>query len=382
MLDRILLFPYTAALAIKDRLFTKGILSSYKADVPTICIGNITAGGTGKTPHTEMVLRTLLQSDDWAFSNIAVLSRGYKRRSRGFQKVSREGTASEFGDEPLQMAAKFPSVTVAVDKGRVEGCRFLVNPSSLESTRRGRKCKDKDFPAADIIVLDDAFQHRRLSPSMNIVLVDWNRPLHKDKLLPFGRLRDLPRRISQADMVIVTKCPLYMDEWEKGKWAGYLNIKDYSTASCKGRFADGKQVTLLFSSIGYRSMEPVFEEADSRYMYSHRAILFTGIAKDTPLRMYLSDKYKIVKHFRFSDHHRYTRGDIRKTARSTCENPTAVVATTEKDAQRLKDIRKMPESLKARLFMIPIEVVFLTDIEKDTFESTLLSFLKGFRPEA
>ncbi len=382
MLDRILLFPYTIALALRDRLFDKGIFKSSKADVPTVSIGNITAGGTGKTPHTEMVVRTLLQSDDWAFSNIAILSRGYKRRSRGFQKVSRDGSASDFGDEPVQMAGKFPSVTVAVDKDRVEGCRFLAHPDQMEGNRKARRCKDKVFPPSDIIILDDAFQHRRLKPSLNIVLVDWNRPLHKDKLIPFGRLRDLPRRISEADIVIVTKCPLYMDEWEKGKWAGYLDIKNYSTATCKGVFAGGKSVTLLFSTVGYKSMEPVFPEADSRYMYSHRAILFTGIAKDTPMRMYISDSYKIVRHFRFSDHRRYRLSDVRKATRATRYSPTAVVITTEKDAQRLRDIKKMPAALKERLFQLPIEVEFLTPGEKEVFETTLLSFLKGYRPEA
>ena len=163
---------YRLILAIRHLAYNKGWKKSFKAEVPTICVGNITVGGTGKTPHTEMILRKLLESDRWGYSNIAVLSRGYKRKSKGFQIVDRESTARFAGDEPLQIARKFPSVTVAVDKDRIHGCQQLK---------------------ADIIVLDDAFQYRRLNPSLNIVLVDYNRPIFKDKLMPWGRLRDLPR---------------------------------------------------------------------------------------------------------------------------------------------------------------------------------------------
>ncbi|MBQ9892074.1 MAG: tetraacyldisaccharide 4'-kinase [Bacteroidales bacterium] len=377
MLDKIILFPYSLTLAVKNALYRHGILKSTKASVPTVCVGNITAGGTGKTPHTEMILRTLLGSDDWAYSNIAVLSRGYKRKTRGFRKVTRDGAAGDFGDEPLQMAKKFPSVTVAVDRDRVEGCAFLADPELLKTSRKARKCPDKDIPKADIIVLDDAFQHRRLDASLKIVLVDYGRPLHKDSLLPLGRLRDLPSRIHEADMVIVTKCPAYLDEWERGKWAGYLDIKGYTTSTCSGTTVGGKRQMLFFSTIAYSPMRPVYEEADTRYTYSQRLILFTGIAKDGPLRNYLSDNYKIVKRFNFPDHHKYTPSDIKGVVAATKNFPTAVVATTEKDSQRITDTRGVPDSLKRRLFQVPIEVAFLTDVEKTIFEAEMLSRLKN-----
>ena len=181
------------------------------AEVPTVCVGNVTAGGTGKTPFTELTLRLLQDSPRWGMSNLAMLSRGYKRRSRGFQQIMRDSSAAFAGDEPLQIKKKFPAVTVAVDKNRVEGCDFLTHPEKLSvgsfkagkamgmkraSVRSARGCKDKDFPAADIIVLDDALQFRRLHATFNIVLVDYNRPVFQDKLLPFGRLRDLPSRSS------------------------------------------------------------------------------------------------------------------------------------------------------------------------------------------
>ena len=378
---------YRIILSIRHFLFDKGWKKSYKADVPTICVGNITVGGTGKTPHTEMILRMLLRSDDWAYSDIAVLSRGYKRKSKGFQKVGRDGTALLFGDEPLQIAKKFPAVTVAVDKDRVEACRFLTHPEELQTSKKAKNCLDKTVPEADLIVLDDAFQYRRLKADVNIVLIDYNRPVQKDKLLPWGRLRDLPSRLKAADILIVTKCPSYLDEWEKGKWAKQLGVENYSTAACTGvrklRKGQEKVQTVLFTTIGYEPMVPVFpEEADSRFKFSQRLILFTGIAKDMPLRAYLSDNYKEVKRFSFPDHHKYTNSDIAKVARAVKEYPTACVATTEKDAQRIVDTKKVPETLRKRLFQVPINIQFLSPAEQEIFETTLLDLLRGLRSES
>ena len=373
---------YRVILGLRHFLFDKGWKKSFRAGVPTICVGNIAAGGTGKTPHTEMILRLLLRSDEWAYSDIAVLSRGYKRKTRGFQKVGRDGTALQFGDEPLQIAKKFPAVTVAVDKDRVEGCRFLTHPEELQTSKKGRRCLDKDIPAANLIILDDAFQYRRLRSDVNIVLVDYNRPVQKDSLLPWGRLRDLPSRLKAADILIVTQCPSYLDEWEKGKWARQLGVEDFSTATCTGVRKNGKVQTVLFTTIGYQPMLPVFpDQADSRFMYAQRLILFTGIAKDTPLRAYLSDKYKEVKRFCFPDHHKYSNADIRKVAAAVRDYPTACVATTEKDAQRVVDTKKVPETLRKRLFQVPIEIQFLTPEEQEIFETTLLGRLRELRSE-
>ena len=232
---------YRIILGIRHFLFDKGWKKSYRADVPTICVGNVSVGGTGKTPHTEMILRLLLHSDEWAYSDIAVLSRGYKRKSKGFQKVGRDGTALQFGDEPLQIAKKFPSVTVAVDKDRVEGCRFLTHPELLQTDKKAKGCLDKDIPAADIIVLDDAFQHRRLKADVNVVLVDYNRPVQKDRLLPWGKLRDLPSRLRAADILIVTKCPTYLDEWEKGNGPGSWACRTTVPPPARARRGKGRR---------------------------------------------------------------------------------------------------------------------------------------------
>lgn len=379
MFRKILLAPYYLILKIRHALYDSGVWKVYDCEVPTICVGNIAAGGTGKTPHTEMILSTLLESDEWAYKNIAVLSRGHKRSSGGFQQVTKEGPASFFGDEPLQIKKKFPHVTVAVDRSRLEGCDYLCHPEKLNLTRRGRKCRDKEMPSADIIVLDDAFQYRDLRAHVNIVLVDYNRPVNKDHLLPFGRLRDLPERLHFADMIIVTKCPTYMEDWEKINWIKSLGIADYDTGTCQGTDKKGKKITILFTEIQYCPIEPVYPEGDTRYTYSKKLILFSGIAKDTPLRRFLSDKYQVVKRFNFADHHKYSGIDIRRIMTAAKNFPTAVVTTTEKDSQRVINYRKIPMALKERLFQIPIKVGFLSSHEKEIFESTLMSRLREFR---
>ena len=301
--------------------------------------------------------------------------------------MGRDGTALQFGDEPLQMAKKFPAVTVAVDKDRVEGCHFLTHPEELQTSKKARKCLDKAIPKADLIVLDDAFQYRRLKADLNIILIDYNRPVQKDKLMPWGRLRDLPSRLKDADILIVTKCPTYLDEWEKGKWAKQLGVENYSTATCTGtrklRRGKEKEQTVLFTTIGYEPMVPVYpDEADSRFTYAHRLILFTGIAKDMPLRAYLSDSYKEVKRFSFPDHHKYSTADIQKVAAAVKEFPTACVATTEKDAQRIVDTKKVPETLRQRLFQVPINIQFLSPQEKEIFETMLEDRLRALRSES
>ena len=377
MLDKILLAPYYLTLKLRHFLFDHGIRRVHQADVPTLCIGNITAGGTGKTPHTEMVLRTLLRSDEWAYSNLAVLSRGHRRKSSGFQVVTRDGDAEDFGDEPLQIKKKFPGVTVAVDRNRVEGCDFLCHPEKLKTEKKARKCRVKEIEPADLIVLDDAFQFRALKATLNILLVDYNRPVQKDSLLPFGRLRDLPERLGDADILIVTKCPAYLQDKERIQWAEELRLKDYDLATCKGKDRKGREKLLLFSAIRYDGMLPVFpEEADRRYAYAQKLVMFTGIAKDTPLRRYLSDKYRIVKHFSFADHHKYTASDIRKISRATAEHPTAVVTTTEKDSQRIERLSCIPADLRAKLFQVPIQVGFLTEEEQALFEQALFGAIK------
>ena len=321
-----------------------------------------------------------MESDIWGGSNIAVLSRGHRRRSGGFQLVDPSGTTREYGDEPLQIKKKFLHIPVALDRNRVEGCQFLSDPSLRKDSKRARHNADVELPPSDIIVLDDAFQYRNLQADLVIVLVDHDRPVYKDNLLPLGRLRDLPERLEQADVLIVSKCPRYMDEWERIRWAESFGLKDYSPVTCRGTNRRGRSQMLLFTRIDYCPLVPLYPEADSRYLYAKNLILFSGIAKDRPLKSYLSDNYKIVDHFKFPDHHKYTRLDFKRIGQSAKAHPTALVATTEKDCQRVQDYKKVPETLKVKMFQVPIEINFLSDHEKELFSALLDSLRTGYRP--
>lgn len=376
MIDKILLFPYWLTLKCRHFLYNTGIFKSHPTEVPSICVGNVTVGGTGKTPHTEMLVRTLLAEDEWLGKNIAVLSRGYKRKSKGFQQVVADGSAEFYGDEPMQIKRKFPQVTVCVDKSRKNGCRFLCNPELLQTSKKARKCREKDIPKADVIILDDAFQHRAIKPTLSIVLVDYNRPTFKDYLLPLGRLRDLPERTGAADIIIVTKCPTYIDEAEKSRWAENLGIREYDAQTCSGTRKNGRKQSIFFTCIAYDTAKAVFPEGDSRYLYSKRLILFSGIANDAPLRNYLCGDYKIVKHFNFPDHHRFSRADMLSIRDAADTYPTAVVMTTEKDCQRVRDCRHVTGGLKPRMFHAPIKVEFLSDQDRETFRSAVISALR------
>lgn len=371
MIDKVVLAPYYLALKTRHLLYDKGIKKSYKADVPTICLGNITVGGTGKTPHTEMIIRLLQNSPEWSNRNIAVLSRGYKRKSSRFQQVEAGGSAKFYGDEPMQIKNKFPNVTVAVDKNRVRGCEFLAHPEVLKADKKVKKCINPNFPAADVILLDDAFQYRRLDSKLKIVLVDWARPTFRDHLLPIGSLRDLPGRISDADIVIVSKCPRYMDEWERTKWATGLGIRNFSPVECTGINEKGQRQVLLFTTIGYDQLEPVFPEGDPRYMYSKRMVLFTGIANDKPLMTFLGDTYQLTKHIQFPDHHSFTASDINQINAAVRASSTSIVVTTEKDSQRIAECKNIPLELKQRMFYAPIRVKFLTPAGEEVFKKEL-----------
>ena len=242
----------------------------------------------------------------------------------------------------------------SVDKDRVEGCNILSGCSEAGGTRMSGQ-------DADLIILDDAFQYRRLKADVDIVLMDYGRPVYKDHLLPLGRLRDLPRRIRKADIVIVTKCPAYLDEWRQGMITENLGF-------------DGD---LFFTKTSYEPLAPVFAEGDQRYVHSQRLILFSGIANDTPMYRYLGDTYRIVRHLKFGDHHRFTASDIRKIEKAAEKYPTAVIVTTEKDSQRIADCRNIPASLKERMFKLPIRADFLSEEEAEKFISALDRHLCG-----
>ena len=266
MLDQIILFPYYLALKLRNRRYGRPGAKFQYAEKPTLCVGNVTVGGTGKTPHVEMVLRLLQQSPEWCDKQLAVLSRGYKRESKGFQQVLATGGASAFGDEPLQIKKKFPAVTVVVDKNRVEGCDLLAHPEKLKSRKWAKKCWNREFPAADYIVLDDAFQYRKLKTNKTVVLVNWYRPVHKDMLLPLGRLRDLPERIFDADAVIVTKCPANLERSAMAEFLERMGFTDYLPSACEAVNPKGRRQLVFFTGVNYGQATGLYSTTEPRFL--------------------------------------------------------------------------------------------------------------------
>lgn len=386
------MLTYFLILLIRHLLYDKGWKKSHKTDVPSICVGNIALGGTGKTPMVELIIRTLQEdevaaadAEEYGFigslfdvpkRNIAVLSRGYKRKSKGFQQVLASSSAIEMGDEPLQIKTKFNDVTVAVDADRVEGACLLAHPSKIKTLPEKKKAliKSQRFPAADIIILDDAMQHRRIKPNITIMLSTYSNPFWKDTLVPLGRLRDLRKRAYEADAIVVTKCPPYMQDSEKLVWAKHLGMKDFDITTCSGTNRRGKKQLLLFATMKYEALLPVFPEGDRRYIHSKQAILFSGIANDKGLQFWVSKNYQLKNHRSFPDHHIYTAEDLRVIATDAEKYLTSIIVTTEKDAQRLRGCT-ISEGLKHRIFYAPITTVMMTAGEQTTFKKLLNSIL-------
>lgn len=379
---------YSLILSIRHLFYDKGWIKSSPTEIKSICVGNVGVGGTGKTPMTELIIRTLdegnvasADADLYGFEGslfasvrpeIAVLSRGYKRKSKGFQIVKENGSAAQFGDEPLQIKRKFPFVNVVVDKDRTEGCDFLAHPEKVPNAH---------FPTPDIIIMDDAFQHRKVVPSKTIVLTTYNRPYFRDRLIPFGRLRDLRSRVKTADMVVVTGCPPYLDDVQKSQWANRMGLSAFDASKCCGNTRNGKKQFLLFATTVYDKLLPVFPEGDPRYTHSKFAVLMTGIANDAPLVSWLSEDYKIVDHMSFPDHHFFTNGDIADLESSAKRNMTALLVTTEKDAQRIRtgvqeniagqSTLSVSDAIHNRLFYAPIHTQMLSAKEQETLRDFL-----------
>ena len=330
-LGNIFAFPYAAVLALRNKAYDKGWLKSIKFDnVYILSFGNITVGGTGKTPHVEMFIRELLDNA-W---RVAVISRGYGRRQPKTSRfVETDSNVEDVGDEPLQIKRKFPQVKVVVDRDRVRAVKMLM------------ALPFGDVP--EVILLDDAMQYRRLIPTRQITLINYDRPIFKDSLLPFGRLRDLPGQLRRADTVIITKCPPFLNDWEKQQ------------IIAANRISPNQKV--FFTAIRYFDPVPVFEQGNKRYMYSKEAILFTGIANSGLLRHHVSARYPRNYHIEFGDHHVFTARDIAQIEKFARKRPQAIILTTEKDAQRIRRNPLVSELLKERVFYIPIEIGMVED---------------------
>ena len=343
---RYLLFPfsliYGAAVWLRNRLFDKNILKSSAFNFPIICVGNLATGGTGKTPMTEYLLR-LLKKD----FKTATLSRGYKRKTTGFAIANENTTALEIGDEPMQFHQKFPDVVVAVGEERL-----VAIPQLLD-----------ERPDTEVIILDDAFQHRSVRAGLNILLTDFSNLYTRDLMLPAGDLRDVRSSSKRADIIIVTKCKPDLSEAEREKI-----IKEIRPTADQA---------VYFTSIVYDDPFHLITNEELVITQDYAALLVCGIASPAPLKKYLTQQMHTYDMLRYADHHIFHSNDL-KDIKQQFERMKAskkIVLTTEKDAVRLE---KFSNELKGfPIYVLPIKHSFLFN-EEDLFRSEITAFIKSF----
>jgi len=351
LMIKLLLYPlsllYGVVVYFRNKIYDLGIKKSKKFDLPIISVGNITVGGTGKTPHVEYLVNLL--KDEF---EVATLSRGYKRKTKGFFYVDTNSTIQEVGDEPLQIKMKFTDITVSVCENRVVGVENLLKHG-------GRK-------VPEVVLLDDAFQHRRITPGMNILLIDYNRPIHKDTFLPTGRLRESISQTKRANVMIFTKCP------------DILNLHQQKNLQDKVGLKPGQEI--FFTSLGYEKLKPVFSanyiDNDFYEKPIYSALIVTGIASPKLMHKYLNKILKDFETITFPDHYNFTEGDIITIQKkfNGLNSEKKIIITTEKDAVRLKDREDLPNEIINSLYYLPIKVKFLANGEK-TFNKKILDYV-------
>lgn len=343
---RYILFPfsilYGGAVRLRNKLFDKKILRSSEFNFPVICIGNLAVGGTGKTPMTEYLIR-LLRSK----YKVATLSRGYKRKTKGFAIANDQTTAIEIGDEPMQLHLKFPEVTVAVDEERVVGIPLILQA----------------HPETGVILLDDAFQHREVKAGLNILLTDYNNLFTRDILLPAGDLRDTRQSSRRADLIVVTKCKPFLDETERQKIISEIRPHQ-----------DQK---VFFTKIKYDAPYHLFTKEVLNLDPENDVLLICGIANPEPLKEVLTQYVASYEILNYRDHHIFTTDDLKDILKqfNKLSSQKKIILTTEKDGVRLAKFEKELESLP--IYVFPMSHYFLFGEEQD-FENRILDFVQGF----
>ena len=334
-----LLFPltmwYAAGVRFRNIFYALGLKKQEAPHITTIGVGNLSTGGTGKTPHVEYLLRLL--SNNYS---TAMLSRGYKRKSKGFILADKDTTMPDIGDEPYQMKQKFPSVTIAVDKNRCHGIDLLTE-------------NDQHL---DVILLDDAFQHRYVKPGINILLVDYHRLIIYDKLLPAGRLREPLSGKNRADIVIVTKCPKDLKPMEFRVITKAMSLYPYQQ--------------LFFTTLEYSELQKGFPNARHTEvpqlsdLKDTHVLLLTGIASPEQMVHDLTPYCDHLSPLTFSDHHQFRKKDIRLINESFAALPSPkCIITTEKDATRLQNAEELSDEVKAHLYILPVRICFMQEQE-------------------
>jgi tetraacyldisaccharide 4'-kinase len=343
---RILLFPFSllffVVIFLRNRLYDRNILKPASFNLPLICVGNIAAGGTGKSPMVEYLVAQL--KDEF---RVATLSRGYKRKTSGYALAGENSTALEIGDEPMQFHLKFPGVPIAVGEERIEAIPQILH----------------DRPDTQAIILDDAFQHRSVKAGLNIVLTDCNNLYTRDWYLPTGDLRDEKASMKRADIIIVTKCKPGLLPNEKEE-----TIKEMKPAA-------GQEV--FFSSIRYGQPYHIISKKACRVTQDVEVLLVTGIANPAPLKNFLVEKSKTYYELTYNDHHIFTIDDLKdiKKRFNSITAANKMILTTEKDAVRL--VKFEQELNDIPLYVLPIELQFLFN-EESRFNTLIGTFISGF----
>ncbi len=344
---RILLLPfallYWLIIWIRNRLYDKKIISSASFAMPVICVGNLAVGGTGKSPMVEYLIRLL--KDKYP---VAALSRGYKRRTKGYVLANEKTTALDIGDEPMQFFLKFPDIAVAVGEERVVTIPLLLH----------------DRPEVQAIILDDAFQHRSITAGLNILLTDCSNLFVHDFYLPVGDLRDIKSSYKRADIIIVTKCKPDLSVQEKKNLID--KIKPYP------------HQVIYFTAIAYGDIYHHRSRLPATLSKEVEVLLISGIANPRPLKKYLEAAVKEYHLLQYSDHHIFTIDDLKEIKKefSKIQSPHKLIITTEKDAVRLTKFNEELDDLP--LFVLPIRHQFLFD-EGAAFDEKLLRFVQGFK---
>ena len=338
---------YGAGVDIRNALFDMGAIRSVSYDIPIINVGNITVGGTGKTPHVEYLVRLLSGR-----YRVAVLSRGYKRKTKGYLLSSVSTPMEDIGDEPWQIKQKFPEVYVAVDADRRRGIERLMTDEATKDV--------------EVILLDDAYQHRYVKPGYNILLVDYHRIISDDRLLPAGRLREKPSASRRATTVIVTKCPHHINAMGFRVIMASLNLRPYQH--------------LFFSTFSYGTMHQLWGEGtlepDSLRKDNTHVLLLTGIGNPRQMEQDVRRFVQYISPLTFPDHHYYSKRDAEAIAQALKALPKPhIIITTEKDAARLLHLEGITDEVRQSTYVLPIEINIMRD-EKDKFDKTINDYVR------
>jgi len=330
-------FIYGSITAIRNLLFDYGIFKSVSHNIPIICIGNLSAGGTGKTPHTQYIIN-LLKTD----YKVAILSRGYGRKTSNLQIVESTSKPSEVGDEPLQLKQNNPDCLVAVEKNRNKGVKKIL----------------KDFPETNVILLDDGYQHRWIKAGFNILITPYASPYYKDSLMPVGNLRERKKGAERANTIVFSKTPENINPTLKKGMLERLHL-----------FAHQKA---YFSHINYCTWRCISTNKEFTSDQKYSITLVSGIVNPKPLVEQLENKGHTISQITFKDHHSYTTYDAQKILAkyNADESAKKLILTTEKDATKLRELLAHFED--ANFYYIPIDIAFS---EQEIFDRKILNYV-------